>query len=129
MIWFFGLQFVFIKWLDYELDFFLITDKRVIGYEQIGFLNRKTVQASIDQIQEVYATNKGIFANLFHFGGLHILTASESHEMVLPMIAEPLETSRQIHNFIDKYRHAIKRSESGGPLPTERIDMLLRREE
>ena len=63
MIWFFGLQFVFIKWLDYELDFFLITDKRVIGYEQIGFLNRKTVQASIDQIQEVYATNKGIFAN------------------------------------------------------------------
>ena len=56
--WMFGLQFLFIKWLDYELDFFLISDKRIIGFEQIGFLNRKTVQASIDQVQEVFAIHK-----------------------------------------------------------------------
>lgn len=35
LTWFFGAQFLFIKWLDYELDFFLVTDKRIIGFEQV----------------------------------------------------------------------------------------------
>lgn len=58
VLWMYGIQFIFLKWIDYELDFFLITDKRIIGYEQIGFMNRKSTQASIDQIQEVFATTK-----------------------------------------------------------------------
>lgn len=126
--WFFWAEFLYIKWLDYELDFFLVTDKRIIGFEQLGFLNRKTVQASIDQIQEVFAINKGVFANIFHYGELRVQTASESTELVLPMIPEALETSRQIHNFIDKHRHTIRRVDAAWPTPAERIDSLLRRD-
>lgn len=123
--WFFGSQFLFIKWIDYELDFFLLSDKRIIGFEQIGFLNRKTVQASIDQVQEVFAVHKGLFANLLHYGELHVQTASETTELILPMVAESLETSRKMHNFIDRYRHTVRRADTAPPTPKERINQLL----
>lgn len=125
--WFFGAQFLFIKWLDYELDFFLVTDKRIIGYDQVGFLNRKTVQASIDQVQEIFAVHKGILPSLLHYGELHIQTASETTELVLPMVDEALEVSRTIHNFIDTHRlvRGPMKQEQNAPTPKERINQLL----
>jgi|GEM_PF-2891166 len=55
-----GMQYVFVQWLNNELDILIVTNKRIIEYDQIKFLNRKVSQASIDQIQEVRATTSGI---------------------------------------------------------------------
>ena len=51
-----GLQYIFVNWVNDELDILILTNKRVIALEQIKFLDRKLSQASIDQVQEVNAS-------------------------------------------------------------------------
>lgn len=51
-----GLQYIFINWVNDELDILILTNKRIIALEQIKFLDRKLSQASIDQVQEVNAS-------------------------------------------------------------------------
>jgi len=55
-----GIQYIFVQWLNNELDILIVTNKRIIEYDQIKFLNRKISQASIDQVQEVRASTSGI---------------------------------------------------------------------
>lgn len=97
----------FIRWLNEELDLFLITDKRIIGYEQITFLNRKNTQASIDHIQEVNAQCDGLLPSLFHFGKIFIQTASETTELHMPMAPDAMETARIIQNIVNEHRHHL----------------------
>lgn len=56
----FGLQYIFIEWVNNELDILLLTDRRIIAYEQIKFLDRKFAQTTIDLVQEVNATTSGL---------------------------------------------------------------------
>lgn len=45
--------FIYVYWVDNELDFYIITNERIIGIEQLSFLNRTVRECSIDQVQEV----------------------------------------------------------------------------
>ncbi len=49
----FGIQYIYVQWLNNELDILILTNKRIIEYDQVKFLSRKISQASIDQVQEV----------------------------------------------------------------------------
>lgn len=55
-----GMQYVFVQWLNNELDILIVTNRRVIEYDQVKFLDRKISQASIDQVQEVRASTSGL---------------------------------------------------------------------
>lgn len=103
-----GLQYIFTDWLNNELDILIITTRRIIQYEQISLLQRTIVQASIDQIQEVHAITSGFFGNLLRYGWLNIKTAGDASDFMLDKIPKPLETSRIVHGFIDKYRYKLR---------------------
>jgi hypothetical protein len=45
--------FIYVYWVDNELDFYIITSERVIGVEQLSFLNRTVRECSIEKVQEV----------------------------------------------------------------------------
>ena len=102
-----GIQYIFIQWLNNELDILIITNKRIIEYEQLNFLNRKVSQASIDQVQEVKASTSGILGNILRYGDMTIKTAGSASDFQLTTIPQSLETSRIIHGFIDEYRHEL----------------------
>ncbi len=106
-----GLQYIFVQWVNYELDLLIITSRRIISYDQIKFLSRKMSQTTIDLVQEVNASTSGILGNLFHYGTLVIRTASDTandlSDFNMTLIPEPIETSRELHNFIDAYRHSL----------------------
>ena len=44
---------LYIEWLNHELDMYVVTNNRVIGLEQIAFLNRAVTECNLWQIQEV----------------------------------------------------------------------------
>ncbi len=102
-----GIQYVFVQWLNLELDLLIVTNKRIIEYDQVKFLDRKISQASIDQIQEVHATTSGLFGNILRFGNLSITTASDVGDFQLTNIPMAMETARIIHTMIDGYRHNL----------------------
>ncbi len=102
-----GIQFIFVQWINIELDIFIITNKRLIEYDQTRFLNRRILQASIDQIQEVEAATEGLFSNIIWYGEIIIKTAGDPSDFELKTIPRALENSRIMHALIDEHRHAL----------------------
>lgn len=51
-----GLQYIFVHWVNNELDLIVVTNRRIIAYDQIKFLDRKMSQTTIDLVQEVNAS-------------------------------------------------------------------------
>jgi hypothetical protein len=86
-----GIQYIFIQWLNNELDMLIVTNKRIIEYEQVTLLNRKTSQASLDQIQEVKASTSGIVGNTLRYGNITIQTAWDASDFQLTAIPKALE--------------------------------------
>jgi len=39
--------FLYISWLNNELDLFVVTNNRIIGVEQVSFLNRTISEANL----------------------------------------------------------------------------------
>lgn len=111
-----GLQYIFVHWVNNELDLLIITNRRIISYDQVRFLDRKTSQTTIDLVQEVNASTSGLLGNILHYGNLMIKTASDSagdvSDFNMTHIPGPIETSRLIHSFIDEYRHSLDNNEN-----------------
>jgi len=68
-------MFLYISWLNHELDLFVITNNRVICIEQKSFLNRAVGECTLDKIQEVSIETKGFFANVLDYGTVTLKTA------------------------------------------------------
>lgn len=106
-----GLQYIFVHWVNNELDLLIVTNRRIISYDQVKFLDRKMSQTTIDLVQEVNASTSWLLWNLLHYGNIMIKTASDSASDVsdfnMTLIPEPINTSRSIHGFIDEYRHSL----------------------
>ncbi|MCD5380447.1 PH domain-containing protein [Candidatus Gracilibacteria bacterium] len=96
--------FLYIQWLDHELDMYVITNNRIIGVEQISFLNRKVSECNLGQVQEVGSHTKGLLANLLNFGTVKIQTAGNATNFAMTYCPEALDNSRSILNIVDHYR-------------------------
>lgn len=106
-----GLQYIFVQWVNQELDLLIVTNRRIITLDQVKFLDRNLSQTTIDLVQEVSASTAWLFGNILSYGSIMIRTASDTSntnsDFQITRIPNPMETSRQIHNFIDEYRHSL----------------------
>lgn len=48
-----GTQYIFVQWVNQELDLLIVTNRRIICFDQVKFLDRKMTQTTIDLVQEV----------------------------------------------------------------------------
>ena len=94
--------YIYIYWVNNELDFYIITNERIIGVEQLSFLNRTVRECSLHKVQEVSGFAKGLLANLLNYGSVTIRTASDTSEFNMDLAPEPLEHARIILNIIQK---------------------------
>lgn len=102
--WMYYLMFLYISWINYELDIFVFTNNRIICIEQKSFLNRAVAETTLDKIQEVNIETKGLLANIFDFGTLTIITAGSSPSFDMTYSPKPMVNARYINNLADKYR-------------------------
>lgn len=102
--WMFFLTFVLLSWINDELDLFLITDQRIIGIEQISALSRRVSECGLNRVQEVNAEVTGILQTVFHYGHVHIHTASEHSDMIVSFAPNPVENGNRINTIINEYR-------------------------
>lgn len=96
--------FLYIQWLDHELDMYVITNNRIIWVEQISFLNRKVSECNLGQVQEVGSHTKGLLANLLNYWTVNIQTAWNATNFSMSYSPNALENSRSILNIVDEYR-------------------------
>ena len=97
-------MFLYIHWLNYELDILVITDCRLIAVEQKSFLNRAVGETYLDKVQEVSFQIKGLFANLFDYGHILPKTAGSTSRFDMTFSPKPMYNARRLNNVIDAYK-------------------------
>src|SRR3989344_2293820 len=84
IIWFFVLIYlmivaliIFIFWIDYYLDIWIITSDRIIDVEQRGLFNRSVSEFMLDKVQDITVEIPNMAATLLKYGNIIIQTAGE----------------------------------------------------
>lgn len=96
--------FIYIEWINVELDLFIVTNNRIVWVDQISFLNRTVTECNLWQVQEVNSQTKWILANIFNFWTIDIQTAWATTTLTMWLAPEALKKSRIILNIVDAYR-------------------------
>jgi len=68
---------LFIFWMDYYLDVWIITSERIIDIEQKGLFNREISEFMLDKVQDVTIEVPNMMAMFLKYGNLIIQTAGE----------------------------------------------------
>lgn len=106
IFWMYYSMFLYISWLNHELDLIVVTNNRVVVVEQRSFLDRDVWETTLDKIQEAGVRTKWLFANLLDYGTLTLKTAGSTTNFDMTFCPKPMECSRYMNNVVDSYRDA-----------------------
>lgn len=84
------------QFLDYYLDLWIVTTKRVLSIEQNGLFSRKVSELRLYRIQDVTATVSGVLHTLFDFGDVEIQTAGEKVHFTFEEVPHPNQIAKTI---------------------------------
>lgn len=104
VFWLFFSIFLYIEWLNHELDMYVISNNRVIWVDQVSFLNREVSECNLWQVQEVNSKTSGFFANMFNYWTLSIQTAWNKTTLQMDFAPDSMQEARKILNIVDNYR-------------------------
>jgi membrane protein YdbS with pleckstrin-like domain len=96
--------FLYIEWLNHELDMYIVSDNRIIWVEQITFLNRTVSECNLWQVQEVNSKTSGLFANILNYWTLSIQTAWNKTTLKMDFCPDSMQAARKVLNIVDNYR-------------------------
>ncbi|MCL5952344.1 MAG: cyclic nucleotide-binding domain-containing protein [Chloroflexi bacterium] len=106
---------VFWAWYRYEdwsNDVYRVTADRVVDVERSPFgLRERSIETTLDRVQNISFSKKGILANLFNFGDLIIETAGAGR-LIFYNVVEPREASAEIFHRREAHRHQFRREQA-----------------
>lgn len=88
-------------WLDYALDVFIVSDKRIVDIEQKGLFNRTVAEERIFRILDVTYEIKGVIPTFFKFGNVYAQSAAERQRFIFEDVPHPDKVSELILHLID----------------------------
>ncbi|MDP2668700.1 MAG: PH domain-containing protein [bacterium] len=68
---------LFMFWVDYYLDMWIITSERIIDINQMGLFRREISEFMLDKIQDITVVIPDFMATLLKYGNINIQTAGE----------------------------------------------------
>lgn len=97
----------FAMWMDYYLDVWVVTSKRIVDIEHRGIFNREVSEFMIERIQDVTTHNPNFLSLFLGYGTIEIHTAGEK-----TFSARDLPKIKEIKDIIIKLRmtHANERT-------------------
>lgn len=103
-LWLFFLN----QWIDYYLDIWIVTDKRILNVEQNGLFSRTISELHISKIQDVTSIVNGKLQTFMDFGDVHVQTAGEQERFIFEKVPRP----RQVAKVIMDLHHEAERKEA-----------------
>lgn len=82
LYWLILLLGIFILWVEYWLDIWLVTNKRVLSVDQMSLFKRKISEFHVDNLQDITVTIPGFLGRVFNFGTIDAHTAGQHHFMM-----------------------------------------------
>lgn len=90
------LGFTIWRFLDWENDHYILTDRRVLHIERVYFLFESREEANLERIQDVTVKMPSLMANLLNFGNVEVETASTAGQIVFESVSKPREAQQVI---------------------------------
>jgi len=109
------LLFFFHAFLDYYLDVWIVTNKRIINIEQKGLFNRVISEHELDKVQDVTSEQKGVFATIFSFGDVLVQTAGEVPMFIFRQVDNPFEVAKTINHLLKDIPRPINPLQNKAP--------------
>jgi len=108
--------FMFQNYLDYFLDIWIVTNKRVLNIEQTGLFARTVSELRLYRVQDVTSSVNGFINTVFDFGNVEIQTAGEKEHFVFEQIPHPTRVSKSILELaeLDRKEHLEETVEEFG---------------
>lgn len=94
--------FVYLRWLNEELDIVIVTNERIISHNQIDLFHRQISEALVEDIQDVKGIENGVLGHLLHFGSMEITTSSNQQFFAIQSIENPHENTRAMLDVRDE---------------------------
>lgn len=85
----------------------VLTSKYYIQVNQNGLFGRTVSKLSLDQIQDVRGTKRGVLPTLLNYGEILIETAGEEENFFFRPVGDPLNLSEVINDAHQTYGHQI----------------------
>jgi len=90
------------SWTHYYLDLWVITDRRIIVIDQLGFFNRKVSNFRLERLQDIKVSISGIIPTLLNFGTVRAQTASAAESnFESRFLPDPRELQSLIQTAMD----------------------------
>uniref|UniRef100_A0A7C4R8L6 DUF304 domain-containing protein n=1 Tax=candidate division CPR3 bacterium TaxID=2268181 RepID=A0A7C4R8L6_UNCC3 len=83
------LGFFYVSWLDYYLDVFILTNKRILRIEQLVLFGQKSSETSYQHVQAVSSKVGGFIQSILHIGTVFVETAGDNDNFSFPIIRDP----------------------------------------
>jgi len=80
---------LFKVWTNWYLDFWIVTDKRIVSIDQIRFFVRQMTVFRMERIQDVMVEIRGLISTFLNFGTLHVQTAGEDQNFYIRNVPNP----------------------------------------
>jgi membrane protein YdbS with pleckstrin-like domain len=100
----FIILFFFHCFIDYYLDVWIITNKRIVNIEQKGLFARVVSEQKLSRVQDVTSEVQGLLPTLFGYGNVYIQTAGEEQRFNFWQVDDAHQIARTIHEVVDKYK-------------------------
>ncbi len=88
--------YIFLLWIDYYFDVWIITNERILNIEQKGLFVRHISEIEFIRIQDISTEVTGLMATVLNFGDLYIQTASENERVTFRQVADPNQLKDEI---------------------------------
>ncbi len=98
----------FLTWTNASLDMWIITNKRVVNFDQKSLFDRETSSLRIENIQDVSVEINGPMATMYKFGDLRLETAGEHPDFSLQNAKDPENIKKVIMDAVEVKTKEVK---------------------
>jgi len=114
IIWFY----IFIIWIDFYFDVWIITDNRIVNIEQKALFMRCVSELKFSKIQDVSIEVDGFIPTILNYGDVHIQTAGTRGRFLFHKVPDPYKLKGLIVNMQSRAaKEEQKEDKSPNPSP------------
>lgn len=79
----------FTSFVDYYLDIWIVSNKRIINIEQRALFSRVISEQRLNRVQDITSEVHGIIPTIFNYGDVHIQTAGSQQRFIFKQVHHP----------------------------------------
>lgn len=89
------------------LDYWIITNKRIISINQNGFFSRTVNELQLSRAQDITSEVRGFFGTILHYGNIYVQSAGTQQLSVFKQVPRATKIAQDILRLAEKNKSEI----------------------